>query len=346
MNLQTLKKKLSQRKQSNANNTVAFQWTLRDAISTNRMKKILFLAVTVLLVGAGCSKTNNTVTTGTSVPVVHMNQGNPNEAASNAVGTPGPGSGTPKVFGDTAIIFVSEEKKSEPINLQASLPYTLAMSVTEQEWRNPSTTVSISFPVMTHKTAPAVAEFFNATVEKKVRDTVDEFMYQVADWGAEETSSPMDNFISVSVSARTANEKVLSMVVDTHTYFAGAAHPNHATVSMNIDLEQKRELTLDDFFVSGKNYIAKLSEVTIAQLKANPDGQPESELREWNDDWLNRGAGPNEVNYHTVTIAPEGFYIEFDAYDIDSYAAGPTEVVIPYSQLSGYVSARVFTLVK
>lgn len=312
------------------------------------MKKILFLAATVFLVGAGCSKINtNTVTTGTSVPVLHMNQGNPNEAASNAVGTPGPGSGTPKVFADTAVIFVSEEKKSEPINLQASLPYTLTMSVTEQEWRNPSTTVSISFPIMTHKTAPAVAEFFNTTVEKKVKDAVNEFMYQVADWGEQRTpSSEMINYIDVSVSARTANDKILSMVVDTYTYFAGAAHPNHITVSMNIDLEQKRELVLDDFFVSGKNYLAKLSQVTIAQLKANPDEHFESELREWNDEWLNRGAGPNEVNYHTVTIAPEGFYIEFDVYDIDSYAAGPIEVVIPYSQLSGYVSPRVFTLVK
>ena len=314
----------------------------------NRMKKILFLVATMVLIGAGCTKTTtNTGTTGPAAQVVYMNQDNRTDITSTLVGTPGPGSGNPRVFASTSIILVSEKKSTERINLQSALPYTLEMSVTEQVWRNPSTTVSLRFPTMTNKTGPKTANFFNDTVKKKAEDVVNEFMYQVADWdGPELEVTDMNNFIDVSVSARTANSKVLSMVFDVNTYFAGAAHPNHNTFSMNIDLEQNQELTLDDFFVSGKNYIAKLSTTTIAEIRANPNDGHESETREWDEEWLERGAGPNEINFHTVTIAPEGFYIEFDPYDIDAYAYGSTEVVVPYAQLSGYVSPRVFILIK
>ena len=313
---------------------------------------IMFVPV-LLLTGAGCplSKSNTVVT----VPVasnVHMQQGIPSTSSIKKTDS---GIKPEVVFANTTITLASEKKSTESISLAGGLLYSLKIHSLQQEWRSPSTTVGVHIPQMTYTSKPAKAAAFNDLINIKVKQITDGFLQQVADWDDDNVPLPEQvNFIDVSVKARTANAKVLSLIFDISTYYSGSAHPNRSTMSFNYDLEKDRELILDDLFVTGKSYISKLSEITIASLRALPPDTHgaeavetgDLELREWDLDWLKGGAGPDENNFHTVTIAPEGFYLEFDPYDIDSYAAGSTEILIPYTQLGGYVAPRVFVLVK
>ncbi len=314
------------------------------------MKKnliFIMLAPVLLLTGAGCPLIkSNTTATLPLAPSVRMEQGNPNESSvQNGVGTPGPASQTPITFGSSTLSRVSEKKSTESISLTGDLLYSLKIHNLDQEWRSPSTTVSVSIPQMTYASKPTKAMAFNDLINKKTKQITDDFLEQVSDWDDDNVPLPEQvNFIDVSVKARTANAKVLSLIFDISTYYSGSAHPNHSTLSFNYDLEKDKELALEDLFVTGKSFIAKLSVETIAAIKALPNEH--GEVLERDPQWLSGGAGPDENNFHTVTIAPEGFYLEFDPYDIDSYAAGSTEVLIPYVQLGGYVAPRVFVLVK
>ena len=51
------------------------------------------------------------------------------------------------------------------------------------------------------------------------------------------------------------------------------------------------------------------------------------------DDWIKRGAGAELTNYDNWTITKKGLGITFDPYQVAAYAAGPQNVVVPYSAL-------------
>jgi hypothetical protein len=53
---------------------------------------------------------------------------------------------------------------------------------------------------------------------------------------------------------------------------------------------------------------------------------------------IQAGAGPNADNFSGWTISKKGLVINFDAYDVGPYAAGPQKVLIPYSVLKDLIS--------
>jgi hypothetical protein len=55
------------------------------------------------------------------------------------------------------------------------------------------------------------------------------------------------------------------------------------------------------------------------------------------DDWIQRGAGPDAENYGSWTIGKKGLGIIFDSYQVAAYAAGPQHVLVPYSALKDLI---------
>jgi hypothetical protein len=51
------------------------------------------------------------------------------------------------------------------------------------------------------------------------------------------------------------------------------------------------------------------------------------------DESIRTGAGPNPRNYQSWTITRKGLGINFDAYQVGPYVAGPQFVVVPYSAI-------------
>lgn len=309
-------------------------------------KNITFLvsASALLLVGAGCSLIKTKTVDLPAVPKIQMEQGN-SAAIESSLNKPETDVEPAITFGSTTLYRVSEKNSQEPIELAANLPYTLEMAVVDQEWGSPSTTVNVSVPQMIYVTNPTKALAFNDLINQKTDQITTEFLQQVADWDNDNVpTTEQTNFIEVAVFARLTNAKLLSLVFEVNTFYAGSAHPNRYTRSFNYDLEQNKELSLADLFVPNKSFLKKLSQVTIAAVKTTPNDH--GDILERDQKWLSDGAGPDEINFHTVTVSPEGFYIQFDPYDIDAYAAGETEVLIPYKQLDGYVSPRVITAIK
>ena len=52
---------------------------------------------------------------------------------------------------------------------------------------------------------------------------------------------------------------------------------------------------------------------------------------------LKDGAAPTAKNYESWTITKQGLGINFDAYQVGPYAAGPQFVMVPYSALKDLI---------
>jgi hypothetical protein len=103
---------------------------------------------------------------------------------------------------------------------------------------------------------------------------------------------------------------------------SGAAHPNTSTESFNYDLNRNAPVRLAELFTPNSNYLKEISDYAIRELKKVETAS-----------WVENGAGPKIENFHSWNITPLGLKITFDNYQVGPYAAGPHEVVVPYSVL-------------
>lgn len=108
-------------------------------------------------------------------------------------------------------------------------------------------------------------------------------------------------------------------------YADGAAHPGHYSISVNYDLANGREITLDELFLPGSDYLNVLADISKADLST----------RDISFESFSTGAEPLPENYARWNLSNEGFLvITFDEYQVAPYAAGPQTVTISVSQLS------------
>lgn len=120
---------------------------------------------------------------------------------------------------------------------------------------------------------------------------------------------------------------ILSIQFGMDGYVTGSAHAYHLTRTANYDLEQGRDLTLDDLFNPQSDYLDVISKYCIDQLSQRDIGFEDFEL----------GATATPDNYRNWNITADGLMITFDEYRVAPYAAGPQTVVVPYKELSSII---------
>ena len=128
-----------------------------------------------------------------------------------------------------------------------------------------------------------------------------------------------------------AQDDLVSVRFDVGSYYQGAAHPNSYTHVVNYDLKNGKPIKLADLFQPGAKYLQAISAFCIAELKkqSGEKGLLEDQIKE--------GAAPTAKNYQSWTISKKGLGINFDAYQVGPYAAGPQFVLVPYSALKDLI---------
>ncbi len=126
-----------------------------------------------------------------------------------------------------------------------------------------------------------------------------------------------------------ANEKLFSVSLNSYR-FTGGAHPNTFTSMFNFDLDGGRLLSVDDIVVDYEAF-KKIAE-EIFRFERQID--PEVPLQE---------AGFFMESFQLSTnfaFTSEGIKLYYNPYEIAPYAAGITEIIIPYSRLAGVLKSR------
>lgn len=169
------------------------------------------------------------------------------------------------------------------------------------------------------------------------------FMRSVADFKKdmqpEEGEGPqpegsMASYRVIGYTIALAQDDLVSVLFEVGGYYQGAAHPNSHTEVLNYDLKNGKQLRLADLFKPGAKYLQTLSAYCIAELKKQTKKAGGPDLP---DDQIESGAAPTAKNFESWTITRRGLKIDFDAYQVGPYAAGPQSVVVPYAALKDLI---------
>jgi hypothetical protein len=181
---------------------------------------------------------------------------------------------------------------------------------------------------------------FNQEAKNLVNRQISEFRKQNIDTAKDEaaqpaseptpdTSSTLSNTLDIGYDVALAKDDLISIKFDVGSYSAGAAHPNSVSAVLNYDVKNGKSIKLADLFNPGAKYIQALSSYCIKDLKR----QSKAKGALLDDAQIQTGAGPDLMNYQSWNITKKGIEITFDAYQVGAYAAGPQQVLVPYSAL-------------
>lgn len=195
--------------------------------------------------------------------------------------------------------------------------------------------LAVSEPAGTPTQANPNLEKFNQTAKGLVVKKVTDFKKDLdSPEDQADTTSESAGSLDISYVIELAQDDVISLGFGVSSYYQGAAHPNSYTATLNYDLKNGKLLKLSDLFKPGSRYLQTLSTYAIAELKKKSKANGNS----LDDALIESGAGATAKNYDRWTITRRGLKIDFDPYQVGPYAAGPQEVVVPYTALKEMVA--------
>jgi len=196
--------------------------------------------------------------------------------------------------------------------------------------------INISYPQISKFSGnPIIPSYygFNMLVRKRMEAERDSFIVWMNDWEINKYNKEFSSSYEISDSVFYADNKTISIQFYGYSYFAGAAHPNNWSFSINYDLESSNEIFLKDLLTAGWEY--RISEICIREitkLKKDMGIEPGK--------WLQEGAGPSEDNFKVFNIAKKGLLVTFPTYQVGAYVEGPSEVNISYSEIKDIIVNR------
>jgi hypothetical protein len=204
---------------------------------------------------------------------------------------------------------------------------SLVSRLTEETEKKPAYTVKAQTPFFQGSEDPSILNFNNEmallTLEEiaKFKDLTAQTQPVPDLFGSSyeqeyELLSPAGNLVSVKF-------KIL-------IYIQGAAHPWTHVRTKTYDLEAGSDVPLSRLFLPGVDYLARISNYCISQLKTRDIGF----------DPTSKGAQPIPENYGNWNVTTEGLLITFDQYQVAAGAAGPQEVNIPYTELKSIIDLQ------
>jgi hypothetical protein len=179
-------------------------------------------------------------------------------------------------------------------------------------------------------------EKFNQAARALVTSKVVAFKKDMTPKAGEEEPRPegsMGSYVDSGYNVGLAQDDLISIQFGYNSYYQGAAHPNNYSEVLNYDLKNGKQLKLGDLFKPGAKYLQAIATYCIADLK-----KQDAKDKTLTDEEIEKGAAASPKNYQNWTITKKGLGINFDAYQVGSYAAGPQYVLVPYSTLKDLIN--------
>ena len=156
------------------------------------------------------------------------------------------------------------------------------------------------------------------------------------DAGSEIPAETQTSTLDSDYQIRLAADDLISIEFSESAYSRGAAHPNSYTTVLSYDVRNGKKLALADLFNAKSNYLKAISDYCIKDLKLQAKKEKDSMLT---DDMIKSGASARADNFNAWTITKQGLWITFDPYQVAAYAAGPQQVLVPYSALKDLIKS-------
>lgn len=139
----------------------------------------------------------------------------------------------------------------------------------------------------------------------------------------EEAEGPINSVeLSENVNVCYMDENYVGICLNWYVYFWGAVHGMHGSVYYMFDRETGNRVFITDVV---KNTPEEICELTAPYVEAVAAWETDEE--KWEEMLLEEGR---------FFLSEEGIGIHFDVYELDCYAAGEKEVIVPYSMFDLY----------
>lgn len=218
-----------------------------------------------------------------------------------------------------------------PLPKATSLPLyqtvTLGEKTIEENGKGPNYTLKAVTPILQGSIDPRV-EKFNQAVAERVQQAVDQFKKDLANQPVTPISA--GSYFDLTYKLISPPGNLLSLQLHIEGYSDGAAHPYHIISSYNYDLEKGQEVSLDQLFLHGVNYLQTISDYCAAELNTRNIGF----------EMFSDGAKPTPENYAVWNVSANGLIVTFNEYQVAPYAAGPQEVTIPFEKLKDSIDPQ------
>lgn len=212
---------------------------------------------------------------------------------------------------------------STPVPLSAQV--TLVSRELSETNQTPAFTIKAQTPQLAGSDDSRVLAF-NQRLSQVVTNEVDTWRQSFLGTTAPQVTEA-GSFLDVTYTQMPQYADIWSFKFDFRFYSDGAAHPGSYSITLNYDLNQGKELALADLFLPNTDYLGTISNYCIAELSKQL----------FFEGPFADGAQPNPENYSRWNITPDGLMITFDNGQVGPYAAGPQQVVVPYSELQGII---------
>lgn len=140
----------------------------------------------------------------------------------------------------------------------------------------------------------------------------------------EERYSDIEFYVSGSFHIGINTNEIISLRSNLSTY-CGGAHNSDWVEVYNYRLETLSSIHIEDLFVTPRFGIKAISDYSIDAIMTLQN------FRNLED--VQSGAGPENKNFESFNITPKGLLITFGPYQIGCYAAGPAEILVPFSEI-------------
>lgn len=165
-----------------------------------------------------------------------------------------------------------------------------------------------------------------ATIDAAGKKFVDDF----EQFNAEMPEYGIGWYYKAGVNVLTYTDSLLSMQVESEA-FTGGAHGAHLVRYVNVDPKSGAPYELEDFLKVG--YEDHLRAVAEEAFRKARDIAPDVSFEEAGFSFPdNRFALTDNFGFK-----PEGIVFFYNDYEVAAYAVGPTEILIPYEELAGWI---------
>lgn len=196
--------------------------------------------------------------------------------------------------------------------------------------------VDITYPVISG-TGKEV-EAANASLRAEVDARIESFKKEAEDSAKADIDLPKDikSTVMGSPNVEEKNDRYVAIFMGMEWYVRGAAHPFHTINTYIYDYKLGTLISVPDLFKQGSSYLQTLSQISKADLKAQSKEGDMGYV--YQDDFVQDGTRPVADNFSKILPLKDGLTVYFEEYQVAAYAAGPQQVVIPYSKLKDVIN--------
>ena len=197
------------------------------------------------------------------------------------------------------------------------------------KYKGDYTEVNLKIPVIEGMKNAKLMNRLNHEFEKKTLDLkteVEEINREVAEEAIKEGYPLRPGCIYTEFTPRLNDNGTMSISVLYYQY-TGGAHGNNCQETVNLDLENEKELTLRDLFDSSKDYLKVLNDQLLKHMQNDLDNIFE--------DTLSNFQASDDLKFY---LTDDAIVFYFDPYEIAPYSSGILEYQIPYKSLENILN--------